>query len=77
MDVSALTGRDLKCYCAPHRCHGDSILLKANFRVVVLGGRNYAARSTLYRGLDALHERRRVTCIVEGEASGADRLARQ
>lgn len=77
MDVSALTGRNLKCYCAPHRCHGDSILLKANFRVVVFGGRNYAAKSTLYRGLDALHARRRITCIVEGEASGADRLARQ
>jgi hypothetical protein len=77
MDVSALAGKNLKCYCAPHRCHGDSILLKANFRVVVFGGRNYADKGTLYRGLDVLHARRQITCIVEGEASGADRLARK
>lgn len=77
MDVSSLAGRDLVCFCAPHRCHGDSILLKANFRVVVFGGRNYAARGTLYRALDAIHARRKITCIVEGEASGADRLARE
>ncbi|WP_439357723.1 SLOG family protein [Bradyrhizobium sp. DASA03007] len=77
LDVSALAGRDLLCYCHPQACHGDLIWLKANFRVVVFGGRNYAARSTLYRGLDALHARRRITCIIEGEASGADRLARQ
>ncbi|MGY3482264.1 hypothetical protein ACVW1C_000147 [Bradyrhizobium sp. USDA 4011] len=66
MDVSALTGRKLKCYCAPHRCHGDSILLKANFRVVVFGGRDYRDKSTLYRVLDAVHERSKISCIVEG-----------
>lgn len=77
MDVSDLTGKDVWCFCAPHRCHGDSILLKVNFRVVVFGGRNYAGRSTLYRALDAVHARRKITCIVEGEASGADRLARE
>jgi hypothetical protein len=77
MDVSALTGRDLVCFCAPHRCHGDSILLKANFRVVVFGGRRYSDKSTLYRVMDGVHARRRITCVIEGEASGADRLARQ
>ena len=77
LGVSDLAGKDLTCYCAPHRCHGDSIWLKANFRVVVFGGRNYSARSTLYRALDAVHARRKITCIVEGEASGADRLARE
>jgi hypothetical protein len=76
MDVSPLTGKSLICFCAPHRCHGDSILLKANYRVVVFGGRRYADRSHLYRVMDSVHERRRITCIVEGEASGADRLAR-
>jgi Domain of unknown function (DUF4326) len=40
MDVSSLAGCDLVCFCAPHRCHGDSILLKANFRVVVFGCRD-------------------------------------
>lgn len=34
MDVSSLAGCDLVYFCGPHRCHGDSILLKANFRVV-------------------------------------------
>jgi len=76
MDVSALTGRDLLCYCHPQPCHGDLIWLKANFRVVVFGGRDYADKRCLYRVLDTVHERRRITCIVEGEASGADRLAR-
>ncbi len=30
LDVSALRGKDLVCFCAPRRCHGDSILRKAN-----------------------------------------------
>lgn len=77
MDVDALTGKDLICFCAPHRCHGDSILLKANHRVVVFGGRNYSDRRCLYAVLDAAHARRKITCIIEGEMSGADRLARQ
>lgn len=32
MDVSALRGKDLICYCKPARCHCDSILRKANGR---------------------------------------------
>lgn len=76
MDVSALTGKNLLCYCWPHRCHGDSILLKANFRVVVFGGRDFGDRRCLDRVLDAVHARRKITCIVEGEMSGADRMAR-
>jgi hypothetical protein len=77
LDVSQLTGRDLVCFCAPHRCHGDSILLKANHRVLVFGGRKFADRKMLYRALDVVHARRKITCIVEGEASGADKMARQ
>ncbi|MCS3449808.1 hypothetical protein M2222_001371 [Bradyrhizobium elkanii] len=77
LDVSSLAGRDLVCFCAPHRCHGDSILLKANNRVVVFGGRDYRDERTLYRVLDAVHARRKITCIIEGEMSGADLLARQ
>lgn len=30
LDVRALRGKDLVCYCAPQRCHADDILLKAN-----------------------------------------------
>ena len=31
LDVSRLKGLDLVCCCKPKRCHGDSILLKANW----------------------------------------------
>lgn len=30
LDVSELTGKDLVCFCAPKRCHADSLLRKAN-----------------------------------------------
>ena len=30
LDVSALRGQDLKCFCKPKRCHVDPILRKAN-----------------------------------------------
>lgn len=30
LDVSALRGRDLVCFCKPKRCHGDYLLEKAN-----------------------------------------------
>lgn len=30
LDVTGLRGKDLLCWCAPKRCHCDSILRKAN-----------------------------------------------
>lgn len=30
LDVSALRGKDLICFCKPKRCHCDPILVKAN-----------------------------------------------
>lgn len=30
LDVSALRGKDLVCFCAPLPCHGNSIMAKAN-----------------------------------------------
>lgn len=30
LDVTALEGRDLLCFCAPKACHADAILRKAN-----------------------------------------------
>jgi hypothetical protein len=30
LDVRSLKGKDLKCFCKPHRCHCDDILIKAN-----------------------------------------------
>lgn len=30
LDVSKLKGKDLVCYCAPLRCHCESLMKKAN-----------------------------------------------
>lgn len=30
MDLSAIRGKDLVCFCKPKRCHGDSLLEAAN-----------------------------------------------
>lgn len=30
LDVTALRGKHLVCFCKPKRCHGDDILKKAN-----------------------------------------------
>ena len=30
LDVKELRGKDLVCFCAPKKCHADSILTKAN-----------------------------------------------
>jgi hypothetical protein len=30
LDVRALRGKDLVCWCAPKRCHADALLRKAN-----------------------------------------------
>lgn len=30
LDVTALRGKNLLCFCAPKRCHCDAILIKAN-----------------------------------------------
>jgi len=30
LDVSALRGKNLICFCKPKRCHCDAMLLKAN-----------------------------------------------
>lgn len=63
LDVSALRGRHLLCWCAPLRCHCDAILKKANAPVVI--------KPPKYKCLvfDAetdglLHEVTRVHCIV-------------
>ncbi len=54
-----------------------SSTVTADFRVVVFGGRDFKDRRWLYAVLDAIHARRTITCIIEGEASGADTLARE
>lgn len=50
---------------------------RRNLRLVVFGGRKYNDRTTLFRHLDVVHERRRIALIIEGGATGADRGARE
>lgn len=46
-------------------------------RVLVFGGRNYADRRKVYEVLDRLHAQTPIDVIIEGEATGADTLARE
>lgn len=50
---------------------------RRNVRLLVCGGRDYADREAVFKALDYIHERRVVTCIIEGGAKGADALARE
>lgn len=44
-------------------------------RVLVTGGRHYDDGSTLFRVLGEIHASQKITMIIHGDASGADRLA--
>lgn len=44
-------------------------------RVLVCGGRDYTDRKTLYRILDGAHKTWGISCIIHGNARGADTLA--
>jgi YspA, cpYpsA-related SLOG family len=46
-------------------------------RIVVFGGRNYRDRTALYAALDRVHRERVITLLIEGEAPGADTLAKE
>jgi hypothetical protein len=46
-------------------------------RVLVTGGRDFSNRQFLFNILDRIHTRRPIDSIIEGEASGADSLARE
>jgi hypothetical protein len=46
-------------------------------RLVVTGGRDYDDRDPLESVLDGIHERLTVDVLIEGEARGADTLARE
>jgi hypothetical protein len=45
-------------------------------RVLVTGGRKYTDRERVYSALDAVHAKHGVTLLIEGGATGADRLSR-
>ena len=45
-------------------------------RVLVCGDRYWSDREMLFSVLDSLHAARPITCVIEGEARGADTLGR-
>lgn len=44
-------------------------------RVLVCGGRKFADKRMLDAALSAIHQERRITLLIQGEAPGADSLA--
>lgn len=44
-------------------------------KILVCGGRNYDRRDAVFAELDRLHAERPITALIEGGASGVDRLA--
>ena len=46
-------------------------------RVLVCGGRDFADQDRLYNTLDAIHGQYTIDVLIEGEAKGADTLARK
>ena len=51
--------------------------LIGGLRLLVCGDRDWNNREFLYATLDAIHAETPIVCIVEGEARGADRMARE
>lgn len=45
-------------------------------RVLVCGDRNWSDVELLNRSLDTFHKELKISCVIEGEATGADTLAR-
>ena len=46
-------------------------------KVLVCGGRDYTAEKVAFQFLDDLHARHNFTCVVHGDARGADTLAKR
>lgn len=46
-------------------------------KFIVCGGRDYADRARLNQVLDGVHKKCTIHAIIEGGATGADRLARE
>lgn len=45
-------------------------------KVLITGGRNYWNRRKMHEVLSSIHKDRPITLIIEGDATGADRLGR-
>lgn len=46
-------------------------------RIIVCGGRDYADRAHVFATLDRIHSLRTIVEVIQGEAPGADRWARE
>lgn len=46
-----------------------------SMRVLVCGGRHFAEDRIVHQTLDDLHISENIACLIEGDASGADRIA--
>lgn len=46
-------------------------------RIIVCGGRDYADRAFVFQVLDKIHTLRGICEVIQGEAPGADRWARE
>lgn len=44
-------------------------------RVLVCGDRNWNNQERMFNVLDVVHRHRAISCIIEGEARGADKMA--
>ena len=45
-------------------------------RILVCGGRDFSNWAEAFRALDASHAKRPITCIIHGDARGADRAGK-
>lgn len=52
-------------------------MMSDGLRILVCGGRDYKNVSAVFHALTALHAKRGISLIIEGGATGADRLGRQ
>jgi hypothetical protein len=51
--------------------------VKRDLRLIVCGGRTYSDRDHVFAVLDDIHAKRTIALIIEGDAPGVDRLARE
>lgn len=45
-------------------------------RILVCGGRDFSNQQFMFSYLDRMHQHRPITCIIQGEARGADVMAK-
>ena len=76
-----LKGKDLVCFCAPKRCHADTLLEVSNtlptFKLLIAGGRDFTDYTLLCKTVDYMLTNKKETHkiqIISGTARGADKL---